>query len=267
MTAADLPIELIDQPVNPLRGRIDTQGLEELVESIKAVGLLQSLLVKRVGQRFEVIAGHRRLLAAGHAGLKLVPCRIVDGELEGKQIAAMLHENLFRRDLTPIEEAVTYAELYETAGDIDVVAKMVDRSRGVVEARLALLTGDETVRDALGDGKISLGVAEQLNKVPEESTRRFLLDAAINDGASVQKVTGWRKMYMGLDVGAAAVAAAASSPDPSGERVVDPNFCWLCGSNEDQHDLRVRLVHAACERMARRAGAGPAQQEAVNGGD
>ena len=120
---------------------------------------------------------------------------------------------------------------------------------------------------AVQDEKISLGVAEQLNKVPFDSTRRFLLDAAIHDGASVEKVLGWRKMYHGVDVLAVGAEGTPTSPDPAAEVVPDANTCWLCGSTEDQHDLRVRLMHAGCERVMRRQAEAAAAGGKPNGGN
>ena len=266
MNVRDIPIELIDQPAAPLRGHIDVTELEELADSIRAIGVRQPLVVKHKGDGFEVVAGHRRLLAAAAAGLKILPCAVLAPEEEGSAAVVMLHENLFRADLTPLEEAALYAELYDLLGDVEKIAAYVHRSRATVESRLALLAGDEKITSALQEKQISLGVAEQLNCVREESTRRFLLDAAINDGASVAKVVAWRKMYHGVDVLTEAQKAGLAAVDPAGERVPDPNICWLCGSAEDQYDLRVRLMHQGCERMMARQAEDQQRKEKVNGG-
>ena len=98
MNAREIPIELIDQPKSPLRGRIDAAGLEELADSIRAKGVLQPLLVKQVGDRFEVVAGHRRFLASTAAGLSCVPCVVLAAQEADAELATMLHENLFRTD-------------------------------------------------------------------------------------------------------------------------------------------------------------------------
>ena len=244
--------EKLRAPASPARASIDEQGIDELAESIAALGLLQPLLVKPDAAGFEVIAGHRRLLATRQIKLDPVACFVVDSSSEGETIAARLHENLYRRDLTAIEEAAVYAELYETLGDVDAVARMVHRSRSIVERRLGLLSGDALVRDALHEGKISAGVAEQLNLVGSDATRHYLLEFAIKDGASVEKVRGWRKAYHDIDLSAANTGQPPDGGDAAAVNVPDPNICWLCGSSEDQHDLRVRLVHQSCERYARR---------------
>lgn len=227
-------------------------GVAELAESIREVGLIQPIVVRPVGEVFEVIAGHRRLLACRSIPLDPVPCAVLDGASDGDTMAARLHENLYRQDMTPVEEAVTYAELFEHLGDVDKVASMVHRSRDVVERRLALLSGDELVRTALHEKKISAGVAEELNKIAHEQSRRYLLEHAISDGATVSKVREWRRSFV---LGEVAPVPAPEGEQPAGPvaaGLADPNRCWLCGSDEDQHDLRVRLVHQSCERVARR---------------
>jgi ParB family transcriptional regulator, chromosome partitioning protein len=261
LTSKEIPLELIDEPLAPLRGKIDAAELAELCESVHALGILQPLLVTQEDDRYRVVAGHRRLLAARAVKLPLVPCIVLGMDDARSTPAMMLHENLFRANLTAIEEAALYAELFDMLRDTAEVARYVHRSQDLVERRLLLLAGDEKIRAAVQDGRISLGAAEELNHIPEESTRRYLLDAAINDGASVEKVRAWRRMYGGIDVGAEARAALAANPDPASEPQPDPNRCWLCGSSEDQHDLRVRLVHAACERLAIRNAQDAMQQK------
>lgn len=247
-----IPLDKLIEPRAPLRARIDTEYIERLAGSLTEIGLKQPIKVFPHDDLFEVIFGHCRLLACRLAKLDPVPCLIKEAGDPDEDLAEQLHENIFRRDMTVIEEAVVYAELYEKLGDTDKVAAFAHVSRNVVESRLAILSGDDAIRDALHDEQISLGVAEQLNKVPEENTRRYLLSAAIRDGASVEKVRLWVKDYSAISLVPVDPAIANVNHDPAGEAVPDPNICWLCGSNEEQSDLRVRLVHATCERIARR---------------
>ena len=253
MYLAAVDIGMLHEPASPVRASIDEAGIAELAESIRAVGLIQPLTVRVAGDDYEVIAGHRRLLACRQIGLEAVNCLIVDAADDGQAVAARLHENLFRRDMTAIEEAAVYAELFERYPDIDQIAAMVHRSRAVVERRLALLGGDPAVRDCVHAEQISTGVAEQLNKITDEGTRRYLLEFAVRDGATVENVRGWRKSYAHIHLAEIMAAGGPAPGGPPAEPMPDPNICWLCGSSEEQHDLRVRLVHQTCERMARRA--------------
>lgn len=255
----------IDEPAYKVRIKIDDIGIAELAESIKEIGLLQPIVVRPLGERFEVVAGHRRLLATRRLGLDPVQCLVLDAEGSEATVAQKLHENLYRVDLTPIEEAAVYAELFEQLLDTDKVAAVAHRSRGTVEKRLRLLEMDDRVRDALGDKKISLGVAEELDKVKDETKKHYLLECAITDGATAEKVRQWRHEFEHVEF------IREGDPLPGGPGALHETpstavtCCWLCGSDVDQHELRVKMMHTYCERMWRNAQQQQAPVEDGNG--
>lgn len=187
-----LPLADIGEPENAARTEMETEGMDSLVDSIRKLGVLEPLLVlERDGEGFEVVAGHRRLLASRIAGLTELPCIVVDDVEEADAIK--IHENLEREELTPSDEAIYYAELYEKHGeDTERVAELVKRSLGHVEGRLNLLRGDKHVFDALAKRKIPIGVANELNKFEREDGRLFHLDYAVRTGATVATVRQWR---------------------------------------------------------------------------
>lgn len=255
--------EKLRGPELDVRASHDIKSLRELADSIKELGLLQPITVRARGDGYEVVTGNRRRMACRALGMETIQCVVIEPG-DGDDVVGMrLHENLIRRDMTPIEEAAVYAELFERVEDIDRIAAMCHRSREVVERRLALLAGDADVRDALHEGKIAAGVAEELNRVTDPRMRHYLLDQAIKCGVTVATCAEWRRQYNMLDISAIDMAkppeVAGASPLPPDE----VNMCWLCGSAEDQHDLRVRMVHQTCERIARRQ----AEQQARGGGN
>lgn len=254
MYLAEIESELIVDPAAPVRAEIDMAGVMELADSIREVGLIQPLVVRRTALHYEVIAGHRRLLACRELGLAKISCLVTQDSETQDVTAQRLHENLIRRDMTPVEEAIVYAELFEKTGDLEKVAKMAHRSLAVVERRLSLLSGDADVRNALHAGAIAAGVAEELNKVAEKPTRDFLLKFAIDEGASVSKVRQWRISYNQNPVQVGAEPERPGDPVPTEQQPNFANTCWLCGSQDDPHELRVRMVHQYCERMWRRGG-------------
>lgn len=262
MPLLEIPIAAIVDPQAPVRASIDEGGIQELADSIREVGLIQPIVVRASGNQYEVIAGHRRLLALRSLSWETVTCLVVVDNDAERVMAQRLHENLIRRDMTPVEEGVVYAEMFEQCGDLEKVAKMARRSLDVVERRIALLAGDAAVRDALHAGVIKAGVAEELNKIQDETTRRYLLRFAVEEGATVGKVRAWRLQYLSqpIETGKEPERPAETAP-PDGAGTV-ANTCWLCGSQEDQHDLRVRMVHQSCERQAQRQ----AERMAHNGG-
>jgi ParB family transcriptional regulator, chromosome partitioning protein len=253
MKLLEIEVAKILDPKHDVRAKIDVESIAELAESIRELGLLQPIMVRAAGNEYEVVAGHRRLMAVRKLGLPLVECLLVDETTDDLTMARRLHENIYRVDLTPIEEAAVYAELFEQVHDTDRIAKICHRSRALVERRLALLELDDPIRDALQDGKIGVGTAELLQQVVYEDTRHFLLDAAIRDGASVEKVRLWVKDYRETQMLTPEQAAAAGVAGTGSIEGYNPMACWLCGSAEEPHDMRVKMVHATCERMARRA--------------
>jgi ParB family transcriptional regulator, chromosome partitioning protein len=249
----EIEVKKIRDPKHDVRAKIDMESIAELAESIRTLGLLQPIMVRAEGKHFEVVAGHRRLMAVRQLGLERVECLVVDETTDDLTMARRLHENIYRVDLTPLEEAAVYAELFEKVLDTDKVAAIAHRSRETVERRLRLLELDDRVRDALHEGQIGVGVAELLHTLTHDDTRHFLLDAAIRDGASVEKVRLWVKDYRDTKMLTPEQAAAAGVSSQVNNEGSNPMACWLCGSPEEPHDMRVKMVHATCERMARRA--------------
>lgn len=254
MILAQLDQQEILEPEAPVRAAIDDEGLDELAESISELGLLQPILVARRGEKYEVIAGHRRLLATRKLGLPKVQCLVADGESEDSLIGGRVHENIIRRDITPVEEASFYAELMEKYQDVDEVCRICHRSRHVVESRLLLLTGDKDVLSALNQNMINLSVAMELNQEKDNRKRAWFLDYAIRDGATAQTIDRWRRSYDALPLDQVNLESApAVAPDGKTAVRRGPS-CYLCGSDEEQHDMQWVCVHRSCNSVAKRLG-------------
>lgn len=251
----DLAFDLVDPPPAPIRARMDTLELAELARSIAVVGIIEPLIVVPRGGRYEVVAGHRRYLAAAAAGLVKLPCVVFD-ERHTALDAVQLHENLYREDLNPVEEARRFETLLVTCGDdVDALAALVRQSRDYVETRLLLLSGDGEVRDALATRSISLAVARELNKVRDDAYRKMFLDSAVQGGATAKVVLGWR---VRANAGMAAEEARAAGDSPrelASSTTPDPETifrCFHCEGSENPHDLQLFYVHSACLSMMRR---------------
>lgn len=165
---AMLPLELLDpHPANPRR---ELGDLTELVESIRAHGVRQNLLVvphPGTSGRYRVVIGHRRAAGAREAGLEHVPA-VVDVDLdETGQRELMLLENVQRSDLTPVEEADGYQGLLDLGLDEKEIAKRTGRSRSTVAARLRLRSLPEPAREKVHTHQATLDDAERLLAVAE----------------------------------------------------------------------------------------------------
>lgn len=161
-TAAAAPIESVrPNPYQP-RTTFPEQALEELAASIREKGLLQPLLVRRQGDRYELIAGERRLRAAQLAGLREVPIIVRDvGDEDSLELA--LIENLQRENLNPLEEAKAFQRLADEFGlTQEEIASRVGKQRSTVANAVRLLSLPQEVREKIESGVISAGHARAL---------------------------------------------------------------------------------------------------------
>lgn len=248
-TFGELAIHRIREPELPSRSAMDDEKLNELTADIRHRGLLQPIIVAMVGEEAEVIAGHRRRIACGRAGLVVVPCLIYSSKtaaLEGVKYA----ENRFREELSAADEAIYFSEVLERdcAGDVDTLCAVMNEKRSYVEGRLNLFAGDPEVFKALQADRIQIGVAQQLNKCSDQDIRRSFLRNAMIGGATVAIVAGWisewKKVHDLTPSGAAAIPAA-ESPLPVPQN--DVFRCEICGENNHPHTLRYMPVHGHCD--------------------
>lgn len=177
--------------IDPNRGqpreRFDEDALRELADSIRAVGVLQPIIVRETGNRYEIIAGERRFRASRLAGLAEIPAIVRDWD-EQKRLEAALIENLQRDDLNPVEEAVGVKRLMEAAGlTQERVAERLGKSRPAVANLLRLLTLPEEVQKMLVDGRLSAGHARALVTV-DPSRQVQLANLAVQQNWSVRQL-------------------------------------------------------------------------------
>lgn len=182
----EVAIDLIDpSPLQP-RSVFDESKLEELAKSIKANGVVQPLLLRRKGNRFELIAGERRWRAAQLAGLSRIPVILKDVS-DDQVLEIALIENIQREDLNPIEEARAYKKLIETLGlTQETVAERVGRDRSYVTNYLRLLRLPEDLQDLVQSGRLSTGHARTLLALEQVDLQRRTARKIIEQDLSVR---------------------------------------------------------------------------------
>ena len=152
----------------------DEEGLKELSESIKQHGIIQPLVLRRLGNKYEIIAGERRFKAATMAGLRQVPAIISDID-DNKSAEIALVENIQRRNLTPIEEAKSYKNLLDRGYMTqEQLAEKMGVSQSSIANKLRLLNLAPEVQDALLQEKISERHARSLLVLPKEEQAQWL---------------------------------------------------------------------------------------------
>lgn len=158
--------------------------LSELAASIRERGILQPVLLRVVGDGYELIAGERRLRAAEAAGLKEIPA-LVQEATDDEVMELALIENIQRQDLNPIEEAKGYSILLARFGSQDEVARRVGKARPSVANALRLLELSDGIKQAIVAGRLSAGHAKVLLGAPEP-LREKLAERVIRQGLSVR---------------------------------------------------------------------------------
>lgn len=173
---------------NPHQPRVhfDEESLAELAASIGQIGVLQPVLVRRVDDVYQLIAGERRWRAAKRAGLATIPA-VVRTTDDVTAVEQALVENLHRQDLTALEEAAAYLQLIEDFElTHDEVAKRVGKSRSAVTNTLRLLGLPPEVQRLLADGKLSAGHARALLGTPDRARQEALAHQVVEEGWSVR---------------------------------------------------------------------------------
>lgn len=187
-SSADIAIK--DIRTNPYQPRktFDKQALEELAASIKEHGVFQPLLVRKSLNGYELIAGERRLRASKIAGLKEVPCLIVDFDDRDMMEISIL-ENIQREDLTVLEEAEAYEQLIDKLDySQEDLAKRLGKSRPYVANTLRLQKLPASIKELLRKDKISAGHARALLNVEDEAKALEIANEAAKKGLSVREV-------------------------------------------------------------------------------
>jgi ParB family chromosome partitioning protein len=171
------------------RGQVDDQRLEELAQSIRSNGVIQPILVRKVGDRFQVIAGERRWRAALKAGLLRVPI-VVRDVAQGQERSLLemaLVENIQRENLNPIDEALAYRRLVaEFQLTQEQIASAVGKDRATVANFLRLLKLPDEVRADVASGALSMGHARALVALTDEAELRRTARDVVARGLSVR---------------------------------------------------------------------------------
>ena len=176
--------DLFPNPVQP-RKLFDDDSLQELSQSISSYGILNPLTVRVRGGKYELVAGERRLRAAKLAGLKEVPCILLDVNMEDASLIALV-ENLQRRDLDFIEEANGISQLIRMFGmSQEEAARRIGKSQSAVANKLRLLKLPKDVLEALRENGLTERHGRALLRLPTADAQRQALAFIIENGLTV----------------------------------------------------------------------------------
>ena len=185
---AVLRISLIEPGADQPRKSFDREALEQLSDSIKKFGVLQPIVVKKVDEHYEIVAGERRWRAARMAGLKEIPA-VIQNFTEREVMEISLIENIQRENLNPVEEAKAFNKLItEYSLTQDELAERVSKSRTAITNSMRLLKLCEPVQNMLAEGKITAGHARALLSIEDPAMQKKLAEQIIENSLSVRDI-------------------------------------------------------------------------------
>ena len=185
-STSEIDIDLIEPNPDQPRKRFAESNLDDLARSIRVYGIVQPIVVRKFGTRYQIVAGERRWRAAQRAELRRVPVVIKDIP-DDQLLEIALIENIQRHELNPIEEANAYRKLMDQFGHTqDHVAERVGRERSMIATTIRLLKLPEDVQEHIVEGKLSLSHGRALLMTENHNIHRVVAIDAIEQGWSVR---------------------------------------------------------------------------------
>jgi ParB/RepB/Spo0J family partition protein len=241
---------LIDEPDNPSRERMTAEGLDELGASLATNGQFQSVAVEERGARYVIIFGHRRYVAAKLKNLTYLRADVYPAGID-HALVMQAGENAHREKVNPAEEGRWLRGIYERecGQDYDSLIARTGLSPSYVEPRLLLAIGDPAVFEAVKAGEISMGVANELNRIKRVDFRAYYLSSARSHGATVKQAKFWvsqAAMMHATENALPPTEQAADQAAPSAPAIV--HRCACCAGTHDVHDMELVQVHRYCNK-------------------
>lgn len=192
---ATIEISKITRNPNQPRKNFDETALQELADSIKQNGVLQPILVRKIGGKYQIVAGERRYQASKLAGLKEIPAVVRD--IDDKEVFQLaLIENLQRSDLSPMEEAKGYRQLIDSQGlTQEGLAKILSKSRSAIANTLRLMDLPTVVQEMIEQGLLTAGHARAILAVPTEEGRVELAQKVVKDNLTVRQTENLAPLF------------------------------------------------------------------------
>ena len=239
-----LAVDLIDPNPDQPRRVFDVDRLDALARSISRNGLLQPVVVRRAGERYELIVGERRWRAARRAGLTEIPAVVADVAPEERLELAIV-ENVQRQDLNPIELATAYRALAERGATQTEIGERVGSDRSSVANHLRLLELPIDIQEDVEAGRISMGHAKAVLQLPEPESRRELRSRVIAERLSVRETEQLGRELAGPTGDAPRKPRKPRTKGAEAEAASNPHLKGLADLLERHFQSRVRILGSA----------------------
>jgi ParB family chromosome partitioning protein len=254
MEIKDLSLNLLDVGRHEQRFAYDDEEQATLTASIRSEGILVPLIVRPQGERYLIVDGHRRRQAATAANLPTVPCQIQSTDPARDSRTAFI-ANFLRKDPTPVELAVAIARAIETGADAEAeIAAALHRSVEWVRRQVAFLEWPEDVLQAVHRGQLSVAAASNLACVTDDRYRQFLLENAVQNGATARTTAAWLQAWRAA-LPLEQALAEGPAPGPALPPALMPQApCLCCGQIHRTDELSHVPLCGPCIQRVRHLG-------------
>lgn len=240
----EINLDLLIEPPVPVRMSMDDDKLHELAQDLKRHGVLQNLVVVTADGKYEILAGHRRYLAARLAGLVHVPCLIFD-DLADAKYAVMLSENGFREDVTAAEEGCFFLDLAEKHGWSEPqICHHVDRSADYVNERVKLVTRFPEVMKRVAAREMNWSQAKAIMRLKNPQWQPYLIEQACLHGATARTLSQYVDQFHAQDLAALGKPAPHTAEHSALLMEPERKACTWCQRDDDQVNLTQMPIHS-----------------------
>jgi len=238
-----IALELIDTPEGRVRLEINPLRIDELAQSIQERGLLQPIILREKGERFEIVAGERRYLAVKQLGLAKIWATV--RKMSDKDVALdRATENVQRDDLTPVEEGAIYNDLMETHKlSVEEVGRRMGKSPGVVIRKIHLLRMPACVQKAVHSKGISMSAAEELMGIKDLAALEYHVLIAVENGATKEVCRLWAQDWKAKQRRGSSAGEGGGIPGPTYE---DKPVYVTCDTCHGAMELGKEIVFRCC---------------------
>lgn len=242
----EISIDLLDAPSRDMRQVMSREKLEDLAASIARYGVLEPILVRQDGGRYEIKAGNRRYEASKMAGKVTIPAIVLDGPV-GEDDAITLEENVLREDVDPVSIARYIQLIMKERGYTAIMcAEKFGKSREWVNYHLRLIDLPANVKQAVEGGVIAVQSALLLGEISDEKYRDWMLEQAVVTGATIRVVRNWILGWKNDETLRARIQTGDYVVPPAIPPMPMMGECWLCGERYQSETMISLRVDTGC---------------------
>jgi len=239
-----IAVDLLIEPSDPIRFAMGEQAMHDLCDSIRQYGILEPIKVVPDSNKYRIMDGHRRFVAAGILSLAEVPCAIFS-DVEAHEHAIMLHSNVIREDITAAEEGVQFLELAEKHHYSEAdLCKLFGKSAGYINERCALVTRCPDLIRPVADRDLNFSQAKAIMRCTDRTWRAYLIEQAATHGASARTLQNMVDQWKAQQLFAAGQPAPHTPEHNTPVMQASAARCPWCDRDDDQTNMMDLKIHS-----------------------